>query len=104
MIILNENDFGTAVRAFEKKNGHKKKAPPSLRGKYELSQRSDELITCVASYGPMSSKEIALMLGYKIKDVQNSLYQARASGVVHTAFFGNVAKWVSGPKPRGIHA
>ena len=100
MITLNENDYGKAMLKFEKKNGHKKKTPPSFRGKYELSQRTVDLLEYVASSGPISTREIASASNNNVKDVQNSLYQARAAGIVHTTLMGGLARWVSGPKPR----
>ena len=100
MITLNENDYSKAMLKFEKKNGHKKKFPPSFRGKHELSQRTVDLLRSLKSGGPMTSKQIAASSGYKTKDVQNSLYQARASGLVHTTLVGGLARWVSGVKPR----
>jgi len=101
VITLNENDYAKAVLKFEKKNGHKKGFPASFRGKHDLSQRTVDLLQHVVVNGPISTKEIAERYGYKTKDVQNSLYQARASGLVHTTLAGGLARWVSGVKPRG---
>ena len=100
MITLNENDYGIKLLKFEKESGHKKKFPPSFRGKYELSQRTVDLLRSLTSGDPMTSRQIAASSGYKVKDVQNSLYQARAAGLVHTTLVGGIARWVSGPKPR----
>lgn len=102
MITLNEEDFGTAVRAFEKGNGHVKKFPASYEGKYELSKRTIALLKMVSAGVPMSSSELAKKSGYKMKDVQNSLYQARSGGLVHTVIIEAIAKWSEGPKPRGV--
>ena len=102
MITLNEKDYSKAILKFEKKNGHKKKTPPSFRGKHDLSQRTVDLLRSLTSGDQMTSKQISASSGYKVKDVQNSLYQARAAGLVHTTLAGGLARWVSGPKPSGV--
>jgi len=101
MITLNENDYGKAMRKHEKEAGHVKKFPPSFRGKHALCERTVDLLQHVEASGPISTKEIADTSKYVIKEVQNSLYQARASGLVHTVLAGGLARWVSGPKPMG---